>query len=56
MDYLFIYSKDTTGYILMNLDIFTTVHRRMKDMDLIDSCRAHLLSKCASNIEFIRKK
>ena len=56
MDYLFIYSKDTNDYILINLDIFATVQSLKNEMNLINSCQAHLSAKCASNIEFIRKK
>ena len=32
MDYLFIFSKDTNDYILINLGIFSTVHSLNNDM------------------------
>ena len=37
---------------LMNLWIFATVHNLMKDINLIDSCQAHL--PCAIRIEHQR--
>ena len=39
----------------MNLEIFATVHRVMKDINLIDSCQAHLSMQCKSKIEFIAR-
>ena len=41
---------------LMNLLIFATFHSLMKDVNLIDSCQAHLPAQCALNIKFIRQK
>ena len=41
---------------LMNLEIFATVHSLMNDINLFDSCQAHLPVQYASNIEFIRQK
>ena len=40
----------------MNLEFFATVHKLMKDMDMIDSCQSHLSVQYASNNEFNRKK
>ena len=40
----------------MNLKIFATVHSLMNDINLIDSCQAHLPVQYTSNIKFIRQK
>ena len=40
----------------INLKIFATVHCLMKDINLIDSCQAHLPVQYASGIEFICQK
>ena len=42
---------------LMNFRFFfATVHSLMKDINLIDSCQAHLPVQYASNIECIRQE
>ena len=40
----------------VNLYIFATVYSLMNDINLIDSCQAHLPMQYASNIEFIPQK
>ena len=54
--YFHIFIRLKESKTIMNLKSFATIYSLMKDMNLIDSCQAHLLVKCALNIKFIRQK
>ena len=46
----------TFSKLVMNLQIFATIYSLMNDINLIDSCQAHLPVQYAWNIEFICQK
>ena len=56
MNVLFYLSYDNIYIFKESLKFFATVHNLMKDINMIDSCQAHLDVKYHSNIKFIPQK